>query len=285
MNPFDEDSDRYQIWEMLVDRDIAAFVAGDWSQVARDFVAEGFMGIRGAAHPDDWRIAFPTLDDYRDEWLRQSSAFSRLSFVGESGAQLLHRATRLQDIEITGRRAIAHKKFKAVATTTTGTDYSLDWQTLYWLKMTEQGWKIIGFVGYLPHPFPAAQAGELIAAPSLATQHTTAGPYSPVLRVRPGVIVAVSGQGPIDAQGQIVGAGIAAQARHTLDNCVRQLAVAGATMNDVFQVRVYLSDMADWAAFNEVYLSYVKAPFPVRTAIEARLWGGILVEVDMLANV
>lgn len=40
-----------------------------------------------------------------------------------------------------------------------------------------------------------------------------------------------------------------------------------------------------WADLNVVYLQYMQPPYPVRTAIEARLWGGMLVQIDMLANV
>ena len=67
-NPFANDKDRHEIWEMLVRRDIAAFVASDWSMVADDFIAPGFLGIHAhkSANPDEWTAAFPTLDVYRD---------------------------------------------------------------------------------------------------------------------------------------------------------------------------------------------------------------------------
>jgi 2-iminobutanoate/2-iminopropanoate deaminase len=253
--------------------------------VAADFDESAFVGIRGAAHPDDWRVGYPTLASYRDDWLAQSAAFGGLSFVGETGAALLHRATRLGDIEILQDRAIAHKKFKAVAALDGGGDYSLDWQTLYYLRRASGRWLITGFTGYLPHPFPTPSRNSGISQPPGASQHVTAGPYSPVLRVNPGVLVAISGQGPIDASGAIIGADIVEQTRLTLDNCVKQLTSGGAALADVFQVRVYLSSMADWPKFNAVYQDYFDPPYPVRTAIEARLWGGILVEIDMTANV
>jgi len=283
-NPFEADPDRRQIWELLVTRDIAAFVAGNWSVVAADFDEAGFNGVRGAGHPDDWSIAYPDLASYRDDWLRQGQEFNRMELVGESRSDFLHRATRLREIEITGDRAIAHKKFKGVAKTADGADFSLDWQTLYFLARREGGWRITGFVGYLPHPFPAAAEKGPIGAVAEAAQHVTAGPYSPVLTINPGTLIAISGQGPIDPTGAIVGADIITQSRFTLENCRRQLACAGATFAHVFQVRVYLSSMADWEQFNSVYAPYFQSPFPVRTAIEARLWGGILVEIDMMAN-
>jgi 2-iminobutanoate/2-iminopropanoate deaminase len=105
-----------------------------------------------------------------------------------------------------------------------------------------------------------------------------------VLRVNGSRLVAVSGQGPIDAHGNIVGQTIEEQAELTLANCRRQLASAGAGFHDVFKVVVYLHDIAEWEAFNEVYRRHFIPPYPVRTAIQAALWGGIKVEIDMLAT-
>ncbi len=63
-NPFSlNDPDRSAIWEMLVTRDIKAFMAADWSMVEDDFVEENFMGIDAGSqgHPDAWRLNFPDL--------------------------------------------------------------------------------------------------------------------------------------------------------------------------------------------------------------------------------
>ncbi|MCC6265445.1 MAG: RidA family protein [Bryobacterales bacterium] len=126
------------------------------------------------------------------------------------------------------------------------------------------------------------QGHRRIHRPS-SSQHKTAGPYSPVLIVNAGTLVAISGQGPLDAEGRIVGATIEEQTRLTLENCRRQLNAAGADFADVFKVTVYLKDMAEWDRFNTVYREHFREPFPARTAIQAVLWGGILVEVEMLA--
>ncbi len=154
MNPFPpKDTDRHAIWEMLVARDIAAFVVGDWSLVAGDFLAAGFQGIdaRREANPDRWRLAFPTLEAYRDEWLRQARDFAATEFAEEGGAAI-HRATTLADIEIAGDRAVARKKFDGTIRRADGGAEVLNWQTLYFCRRTGKGWKITGFVGYLPNP-------------------------------------------------------------------------------------------------------------------------------------
>src|SRR3546814_20646316 len=73
--PFSEaDGDRRAIWEMLVRRDIDAFLQQDWAMVAGDFVESGFFGIDacGSNDPDQWKPRFETLAEYREDWLRQA---------------------------------------------------------------------------------------------------------------------------------------------------------------------------------------------------------------------
>ena len=119
--------------------------------------------------------------------------------------------------------------------------------------------------------------------PAGASQHTTAGPYSPVLIVQPGEIVVISGQAAIDPDGNVTGKTIDEQATLTLENCRQQLATAGCTFDDVFKVNVYLTDLDNWPRFNEVYARAMPEPRPVRTAIGTQLLDGLLVEVEMWA--
>jgi len=120
--------------------------------------------------------------------------------------------------------------------------------------------------------------------PQGASQHVTAGPYSPVLEVRGGFVV-ISGQAAIRHDGSIVSTDFTEQAIATLRNCETQLATAGCTLADVFKTNVYLADLANWAAFNAVYEELVPTPRPVRTAVGAALLPGLLVEVEMWATV
>ncbi len=289
-NPFPlGDPDRHEIWEMLVERDIAAFVAADWSLVEGDFAAEQFAGYSGSSNPDHWRIAYPTLESYRDEWLKQAAEFQKISLRSIGVSDFLRQTTVLRDVEIADDHAMVHKKFDGRAATVSGEPIVLNWQTIYWLRRFAAGWKITGFLGFLPNPMPAATsratlgADSAIALPEGASQHVTAGPYSPALRVTAPSLVAISGQGPIDLAGNIVGETIQEQAELTLANCRKQLESAGAQLKDVFKVVVYLGDMSEWDAFNEVYRRHFRPPYPVRTAIEVGLWGGMKVEIDMLA--
>ncbi len=107
------------------------------------------------------------------------------------------------------------------------------------------------------------------------------GAYSPAVRV--GNLVFVSGQVPRDVRtGELLGDDIRAQARGVLANLRRALEAAGATLEDVVSVTVYLADPDDWGAFNEVYRETFPPPYPARAVVGAGL-RGILVEVSAVA--
>lgn len=151
-NPFAGDKDREQIWEMLVQRDIEAFVSQDWSLVADDFDETRFLGIH--AHndrdPDKWDAGFPTLANYRDEWLRQAAESAAVEYA-EPLADGIFRATNLRVIDITGDVAVARKKFDGTIARKDGTVDRLNWQTLYFCRRDGARWKITGFVGYMAY--------------------------------------------------------------------------------------------------------------------------------------
>ena len=152
LNPFAGDRDREQIWEMLVRRDIEAFVSQDWSLVADDFDEVRFLGIH--AHndrdPDKWDAGFPTLASYRDEWLRQAAESAAVEYA-ESLAEGIFRATDLSVIDITGDVAVARKKFDGTIARKDGSVDRLNWQTLYFCRREGARWKITGFVGYMAY--------------------------------------------------------------------------------------------------------------------------------------
>jgi len=291
-NPFPNDPDRHAIWEMLMRRDFEAFIAKDWSMTEPDFAADAFYGIdcRKQPNPDHWSLTYPSLDAYRDQWLKQADEFEPVEFVGTDKLGFFFSAVQLRDIDLAGDHAVAHKKFNGSAKTTTGEPVAVNWQTLYQCRRVDGVWKIASFVGYLPHPMPssasqgAAQAGPLIKLPDDHAQHAKAGPYSPSLTIEPGRTVAIAGQGPLDDSGNIVGDTIEAQGKLCLDNCEKALAQSGASLMNVYKVMVYLDDLDEWSRFNEVYKQRMTPPYPVRTAIQCKLWGGMKVEIDMLAR-
>lgn len=156
-NPFPpSDAARHAIWTMLVERDIDAFLAADWSMVEGDFIAEGFLGIdaKRDANPDGWRLGFPTLAAYRDEWLRQAQDFQTQRFAEDPRAAIFT-TTTLEDIEIAGTMALARKKFDGGLRRADGGTDVMKWQTLYHCRHHDGRWKICGFTGYLPNPMGA----------------------------------------------------------------------------------------------------------------------------------
>lgn len=114
--------------------------------------------------------------------------------------------------------------------------------------------------------------------PRDATQHVTAGPYSPVLQIDARHLVVISGQVAVDMDGNVVGDTIDEQAAATLRNCENQLATANCGLRDVFNVHIYLSDLGHWARFNAVHEKVMVGP-PARAHRRAvrpatRLSGG-----------
>ncbi len=106
------------------------------------------------------------------------------------------------------------------------------------------------------------------------------GPYSQA--VRAGELLYCSGQIPLDPQtGEIVGASAAEQARRCLENLQAVCAAAGSSLQRALRVTVYLTDLGQWAAVNEVYESFFSAEPPARVAIGvAALPRGAYVEID-----
>src|SRR3954468_12693405 len=115
MNPFDRhrEPDRYQIWQRLVAADCQAFATRNWSMIENDFDGEVFEGIRcdHSMNPDNWRIAFPNLPSYRDSWLAAAKEFQEKKFATLTHLEALLARTHLDEIDVLGDRALAHKKF------------------------------------------------------------------------------------------------------------------------------------------------------------------------------
>jgi 2-iminobutanoate/2-iminopropanoate deaminase len=110
------------------------------------------------------------------------------------------------------------------------------------------------------------------------------GPYS--LGIAAGDLVFVSGQIALDAaSGKLVAGDVSAQARQALENAKAILEAAGLTFAHVVKTTIFLIDMADFAAVNEVYKDYVGEPYPARSTIAvAALPMGAKVEIEMIAS-
>jgi 2-iminobutanoate/2-iminopropanoate deaminase len=108
-----------------------------------------------------------------------------------------------------------------------------------------------------------------------------AGAYSP--GVRAGDLLFVSGQVPRDPRtGQLVGTTVEEQTHQVLRNLRGVLEAAGASLDDLVSVTVYLEREDDWPTFNEIYRDTLRPPYPTRAVVGARL-RGVLVEVSAVA--
>ena len=109
------------------------------------------------------------------------------------------------------------------------------------------------------------------------------GPYSQAIEA--GGMVFVSGQLPIDpTTGEFAEGGVKELTRQSLTNMQNILAEVGLTLDNVVKTTVFLADMSDFAAMNEVYAEFFSAPYPARSAVAVKtLPKGALVEIECIA--
>lgn len=109
------------------------------------------------------------------------------------------------------------------------------------------------------------------------------GPYSQAVQV--GNLLFTSGQLGMDPVTNQFPETAAEQAKQSLNNVKAIVEAAGATMNDIVKTTVFLKNMNDFAAVNEVYASFFEQPFPARSAVEvARLPKDALVEIEVIVQ-
>ncbi len=110
------------------------------------------------------------------------------------------------------------------------------------------------------------------------------GPFSQ--GIRDGDRIYVSGQGPIDPEsGDVVSEDVREQTARTLENVDAVLRAGGVSLDEVAKATVFLTDMSNYDAVNEVYGEYVSEPYPARSAVEVRdLPVPIKVEIEVVAS-
>lgn len=109
------------------------------------------------------------------------------------------------------------------------------------------------------------------------------GPYSQAISV--GSFVYVSGQTPLDPlTGNLVSTDIVSQTQQAIRNIVAILEASSLDLSAVVKTTVFLSDMNNFSAMNEVYASFFSTPFPARSTVEvARLPKDALIEIEAIA--
>lgn len=110
------------------------------------------------------------------------------------------------------------------------------------------------------------------------------GPYSQAIRA--GDLLFVSGQIPVDpATGELVRGDITVETRRVLQNVGEILTAGGASFERVVRTTVYLVDLNDFPAMNEVYATFFPTPAPARSTVQvARLPRSARVEIDVIAS-
>lgn len=109
-----------------------------------------------------------------------------------------------------------------------------------------------------------------------------ARPFSPAVKANG--FIFLSGQIGTDSTGRVVAGGIQAETRQTMNNIRDVLARAGSSFDKVVKCTVFIQDMAEWPAMNEVYITYFKGPPPARSAAGSNgLALGAKVEIECIA--
>ena len=121
---------------------------------------------------------------------------------------------------------------------------------------------------------------ELVTAAGAAR---AIGPYSPALKA--GNLLFLSGSIPLDpVSGQVVAGDITAQTRRVMDNIKALLEAGGANFSNVVRTTVFMVDLGEFAAMNEIYVGYFSAPYPARSTVQVvKLPKDVRVEIDVIA--
>ncbi len=111
------------------------------------------------------------------------------------------------------------------------------------------------------------------------------GPYSQAVKY--GNFIYTSGAIPVEPKtGEVVAGGVEAQAEQALKNLAEVLAGAGASLENVIKTTVFIKNMNDFSAINEVYKKFFTANYPARSCVEvARLPKDVLIEIECVAVV
>jgi len=111
------------------------------------------------------------------------------------------------------------------------------------------------------------------------------GPYSQAVKINAGKMIFTAGQIPLDpATGRLVEGDIAVQTRRVMENVKAILTAAGASLENVVKTTVFMADLSEFAAMNEVYGEYFPANPPARSTVEVKaLPRGAKVEIETIA--
>ena len=120
---------------------------------------------------------------------------------------------------------------------------------------------------------------QIISTPDAAQ---AIGPYSQAIKA--GGFIFTSGQIALKPDGEFVAGSVEAQSRQVLQNLAAILKEAGATLQDAVKTTIFLADMGDFAAVNEIYAAAFGAHKPARSTVQVtKLPKGALVEIEVIA--
>lgn len=110
------------------------------------------------------------------------------------------------------------------------------------------------------------------------------GPYSQAIQI--GNLLFTSGQIPVNPADGTIPDGVIAQANQALTNVKSLIEASGTSMDNVIKTTIFIANMEDFGAINEIYAKYFTKPYPARSCVEvARLPKDVLLEVEAIAQI
>tara|TARA_A100001015_G_C15028776_1_gene731962 strand:- start:2982 stop:3362 length:381 start_codon:yes stop_codon:yes gene_type:complete len=121
---------------------------------------------------------------------------------------------------------------------------------------------------------------------TIKTEHAPepVGPYSPAVKV--GDLLFISGQIPLNSNGELISADFEAETRQVLKNILALLEAANCGFSDIIKINIFTTDLSKFDLINQVYSEFVSEPFPARAAVEvSALPKGARIEMEAIASV
>lgn len=136
---------------MCIYRDLEGFLAADWSKCQADFTSGEFVGwdARYSADPLKWVVTYSNLESYHEAWIKGALDFQKAE-LPENVREQLYAAVSLVRIDLKEDTGIVHKRFKGQIIFKNQSTQPLNWQSIFFLRKSQNRWHQAGFIGYLP---------------------------------------------------------------------------------------------------------------------------------------
>ncbi len=149
-NPFKPNSEKHEVWNILIKNDFEGFLDQNWEFVASDYLEPGFFGINmnKTSNTELWQLSFPSLASYKNQWINDSIEFKKNNFDCDP-REVFYATTHLENFEFFDNVMMVHKVFDGELPIKNGPSIPLNWRSLFVLRKEHSRWQIASFTGYI----------------------------------------------------------------------------------------------------------------------------------------